>query len=63
MASARRCPACGATVTPFAAGCAICGADLEAHRRRASELSAKLGALRPPALPRPSVSRAALSPR
>jgi hypothetical protein len=27
-----RCPACGERVSPFAAGCAICGADLEAAR-------------------------------
>ncbi len=27
-----RCPQCGQTVTPFAAGCAVCGADLEAAR-------------------------------
>jgi predicted amidophosphoribosyltransferase len=26
------CPNCGERVTPFAAGCAGCGADLEAHR-------------------------------
>jgi hypothetical protein len=30
------CPNCGATVTPFAAGCAICGTDLEAWRRAPS---------------------------
>jgi uncharacterized OB-fold protein len=29
-----RCPRCGATVSPFAAGCAICGTDLEAARAR-----------------------------
>src|SRR4051794_22363858 len=27
-----RCPQCGEPVSQFAAGCAICGADLEAHR-------------------------------
>jgi hypothetical protein len=27
-----KCPRCGQPVTPFAAGCAICGADLEAAR-------------------------------
>jgi hypothetical protein len=27
-----RCPRCGATVTPFAAGCAVCGLDLEQAR-------------------------------
>ncbi len=26
------CPDCGARVTPFAAGCALCGADLDPHR-------------------------------
>ncbi|HWC86883.1 MAG TPA: hypothetical protein VG388_10110 [Solirubrobacteraceae bacterium] len=29
-----RCPNCGQTVTPFAAGCAVCGTDLEAARAR-----------------------------
>ncbi len=39
-----RCPNCGEPISPFAAGCAICGADLEAERtRRASR--------RRPALP------------
>jgi hypothetical protein len=28
-----RCPSCGSTVSQFAAGCAICGADLTAARR------------------------------
>jgi hypothetical protein len=27
-----RCPSCGEPVTPFAAGCAICGADIAAAR-------------------------------
>ena len=26
------CPDCGARVTPFAAGCALCGADLDPRR-------------------------------
>ena len=26
------CPDCGARVTPFAAGCALCGADLDPKR-------------------------------
>src|SRR3954454_18730056 len=44
----RRCPQCGEPVTPFAAGCAICGADLEAWRAE--------GAGRPTvAVPTPSV--------
>jgi hypothetical protein len=33
-----KCPKCGEPVSPFAAGCAICGTDLEAARR---ELAAK----------------------
>lgn len=36
-AKARTCPDCGERVSPFAAGCAICGADLDAHRRRLAE--------------------------
>ncbi len=31
-----RCPNCGEPVSPFAAGCAICGTDLEAERARRS---------------------------
>ena len=27
------CPRCGASVTPYAAGCGVCGADLEVIRR------------------------------
>jgi DNA-directed RNA polymerase subunit RPC12/RpoP len=27
-----RCPKCGERVTPYAAGCAICGAELDAKR-------------------------------
>jgi predicted amidophosphoribosyltransferase len=30
---ATRCPGCGEPVSVFAAGCAICGTDLEQHRR------------------------------
>lgn len=30
------CPNCGQRVTPFAAGCAVCGTDLEAARRARS---------------------------
>ena len=50
MARATRCPQCGEPVSPFAAGCAICGADLEAHR-------AQLAARRSPrdVVPLPSV--------
>ena len=50
MARATKCPQCGEPVSPFAAGCAICGADLEAHR-------AQLAARRSPrdAVPLPTV--------
>lgn len=27
-----RCPSCGSRVQPFAAGCAVCGADLDTTR-------------------------------
>jgi hypothetical protein len=63
MSGAANCPECGARVSSFAAGCAVCGADLEAHHRRA-----RLAALEAPPsrarrlpplseLPRPSLSR------
>src|SRR3954464_7443894 len=32
-----RCPRCGEPVTPYAAGCAICGADIEGARRARAE--------------------------
>jgi hypothetical protein len=32
MADRSRCPKCGERVSPFAAGCAICGADLDTKR-------------------------------
>lgn len=34
MPSANSCPECRETIHPFAATCASCGADLDAHRRR-----------------------------
>lgn len=34
MARATTCPRCGSYVSQFAAGCAVCGADLERLRRR-----------------------------
>ena len=34
---ATRCPGCGEPVSVFAAGCAICGTDLEQHRREIAE--------------------------
>lgn len=54
--SAGRCPNCGDPVTPFAAGCSICGFDLEAHRRELAERRASAphvkAAARLPGLPR-----------
>jgi hypothetical protein len=32
MADRARCPNCGERVSPFAAGCAICGANLDVRR-------------------------------
>src|ERR1700733_14316607 len=32
--AANVCPRCGSPVTPYAAGCGVCGADLERLRRR-----------------------------
>jgi hypothetical protein len=51
-----RCPQCGETVSQFAAGCAICGADLEAARReqarkRAARPALLRGGVRLPRLP------------
>jgi hypothetical protein len=34
MARANECPRCGSHVSQFAAGCSVCGADLERVRRR-----------------------------
>src|SRR4051812_29787515 len=50
-----RCPGCGERVTPYAAGCAFCGADLDPKRWQAppSPVRRLLGGLR-----RPSGSRA-----
>ena len=43
-----RCPNCRERVTPYAAGCAICGTELDPKRwqRRPSPLSRLAGALR-----------------
>lgn len=50
--SINRCPNCNEPVSPFAAGCAICGADLEQARRQLAARKAQR-----PALPNmPSVS-------
>lgn len=37
MARATKCPNCGEPVSAFAGGCALCGADLDEHRRRLAE--------------------------
>ena len=46
-----RCPSCGERVTPYAAGCAICGADLDPRRwqSRPSLLRRLVGRRRRPA--------------
>ena len=47
MRDAYACPRCGSRVTPFAAGCAYCGADLDPTRHQRRTLAARLrGALR-----------------
>ena len=40
-----RCPNCGEPVSQFAAGCAICGADLEAYRTQLAERRASAPSL------------------
>jgi hypothetical protein len=43
-----KCPQCGASVSQFAAGCAICGADLVAARAaRGETLGDRIGRLEP----------------
>jgi hypothetical protein len=39
---ATKCPGCGEPVSVFAAGCAICGADLERHRQELAERRVEL---------------------
>ncbi len=46
---ATKCPGCGEPVSVFAAGCAICGTDLEQHRRQLDERRIDL-----PHVPRPA---------
>ncbi|MGZ4268483.1 MAG: hypothetical protein ACXVFN_13385 [Solirubrobacteraceae bacterium] len=55
MRDAYTCPSCGARITPFAAGCAYCGADLDPHRHhRAPTLAQRVrGTWRTRARPRP----------
>jgi hypothetical protein len=50
---ATRCPGCREPVSVFAAGCAICGTDLEQHRRELAERRIEL----------PHVPRAPRRPR
>jgi hypothetical protein len=38
-----RCPGCGEHVSPYAAGCAICGADLDPNRTSHVPLSRRIG--------------------
>lgn len=42
MRSPSKCPNCGEPVSQFAAGCAICGADLVEHRRQLEERRVQL---------------------
>ena len=44
-----KCPSCGERVTPYAAGCAICGTDLEPARRRLAERRSPANLTRPAA--------------
>jgi hypothetical protein len=43
---ATKCPGCGEPVSVFAAGCAICGTDLEQHRRELDERRIELPRVR-----------------
>jgi hypothetical protein len=38
-----RCPRCKERVTPFAAGCAICGSDLDPNRDKRVPLGRRIG--------------------
>ena len=38
-----RCPECREHVSPYAAGCALCGADLDPDRSRHAPLSRRIG--------------------
>jgi len=64
VSGAATCPECGSRTSAFAAGCAICGADLVAHHRRtrlaAAEAQEREGERRAPRLelPRPALSLA-----
>jgi hypothetical protein len=56
------CPRCGERVSPFAAGCAICGADLDPARWN-DPPATTLGRLRDWVLPGPGRRRASDRPR
>jgi len=43
MSNAYTCPHCGSRITPFAAGCAYCGADLDVRRNQSAGLGRRLG--------------------
>jgi predicted amidophosphoribosyltransferase len=45
MANPNRCPSCGEHVSPFAAGCARCGASLDPSRGRYQSPVQKLRSL------------------
>ncbi len=49
-----RCPNCREPVSPFAAGCALCGADLDAHRAQERPSRLDLARRRAPALKLPT---------
>ena len=42
MSNAYTCPYCGSRITPFAAGCAYCGADLDVRRDQSPGLAQRL---------------------
>lgn len=57
-----RCPKCKEPVSQFAAGCAVCGTDLEAARKAAAQKRARRPSLpRLPAVPEDVVTIAFLS--
>jgi DNA-directed RNA polymerase subunit RPC12/RpoP len=43
MSNAYTCPYCGSRITPFAAGCAYCGADLDVRRNQSPSLPQRVG--------------------
>jgi hypothetical protein len=51
MTPARRCPDCREPVSPFAAGCAVCGKDLDAHRARLDARARRVPSVRVPTVP------------